>query len=267
MRLSPARNEFLFVTLCGGFLILLLTGIVLVLGSTILYPKWSDLVRILGSAETGFAIRLSLLTSFLTTILALILGIPAAYYLSRYDFPGKIIVDTILDLPIVLPPPVAGLSLLIFFQTTLGNLIEGMAGDFAYQPRGIILAQFFVAAPFGVRAVKAAFDSTSSRLETVARTLGASKFKAFLKVTLPLAKNGIIAGAIITWARAFAEFGPILFFCGATRLKTEVMPIAMFLHFSIGEIEEALTIAIAMLAISLVTLIVFRRLGGKGYLW
>lgn len=261
------KKEILFVTIIAAFSIILLSSITLVLLSSILYPGWSDFLNAFHLKEIGFAIKLSFKTSCITTLFAMIIGIPTAYFLSRYNFPFKTIVDTILDLPIVLPPGLIGLSLLVFFQTPAGKTIENLFGEFAYQQRGIPLAQFFVAAPLGVRAVKAAFDSVNDRFEVVARTLGASKFTAFYSVTLPMAKNGIIAGAIITWARAIAEFGPILFFSGATRMKTEVMPISIYLFFSVGQIETALVLATLMIAMSAITLIVFKKLGGTGYMW
>ncbi len=130
-----------------------------------------------------------------------------------------------------------------------------------------MLAQFFVACSFGLRAMKSTFDTLGRRHEDVARTLGCTRRQAFLRVVLPMAMSGILAGAVMTWARAIAEFGPILFFCGSTRWKTEVMPVAMFLHTSVGDLEQAVALVIIMVLISSVTLLTFKRLGGRGYLW
>jgi len=141
------------------------------------------------------------------------------------------------------------------------------ATNWVYTTRGIVLAQFFIACSFGVRAVKASFDTIGRRHEDVARTLGCTQRQAFFRVVLPMARTGIVAGGIMTWARAIAEFGPILFFCGATRWKTEVMPIAMFLKFSVGRIEESVALVLVMISISAVTLLTFKKLGGHGYLW
>jgi molybdate transport system permease protein len=136
-----------------------------------------------------------------------------------------------------------------------------------YSTRGIVVAQFFVACSFGVRAVKATFDTIGPRYEDVARTLGCSRAQAFFKVVVPMARTGVVAGLVMTWARAVAEFGPVLFFSGATPYKTEVMPIAMFLRYSAGRIEPAVVLLLIMLMISTVTLLTFKRLGGRGYLW
>ena len=229
-------------------------------------------------------------TTNMTALLSLVIGVPAAYVLSRYRLPGSAIIDTILDLPIVLPPPVIGLSLLILFSTSPGRVLEGLTPEWivdpvnklftfvlgqeisdgtrwSYTTRGIVLAQFFVACSFGVRAMKAAFDTIGTRHEDVARTLGCTRSQAFFRVVLPMARTGLIAGTIMTWARAMAEFGPILFFCGVTQGKTNNMPVQMFRHYSIGDIEKAAVLVLIMLAISAVTLITFKKLGGRGYLW
>jgi molybdate transport system permease protein len=200
------------------------------------------------------------------------------------------VIDTLLDLPIVVPPPVIGLSLLIFFRTDLGHALNNLTPQWyvdgmnwalskflgqpiqddkvwVYSTRGIVVAQFFVACSFGVRAVKATFDTIGPRYEDVARTLGCSRAQAFFKVVVPMARTGVVAGLVMTWARAVAEFGPVLFFSGATPYKTEVMPIAMFLRYSAGRIEPAVVLLLIMLMISTVTLLTFKRLGGRGYLW
>jgi molybdate transport system permease protein len=246
------------------------------------------------------SVLLSVVTAATTTVLALLIGIPAAYALSRFRLPGAALWDTILDLPIVLPPAVMGISLLVFFQTDLGAWTLGLldhtplrviadwslgawlkarptaewwhdlTGEsdwgFAYTIRGIVLAQFMVAASFCVRSLKAAFDGIDPRIEGVARTLGCSHFRAFTKVAIPAARNGLVAGGVMTWARAIGEFGPILFFVG-TAAKVRVMPIAIYLYMSVGDIELALAIAVLMMAIATVTLLTFKRLGGRGYLW
>ncbi len=289
-------NNKLFVALLSSLLVLLLAAVAMVLLSNVYYlatgrtPQgetgWQVLLASLRDPGKHFSIRLSIITASITTLLAMIIGVPAAYVLSRYRLPGATFWDTILDLPIVLPPPVMGLSLLILFSTPAGGLVvaatrglellvrgwlnlsvESVTGEWAYTQRGIVIAQFFVACPFGVRAVKAAFDTIGSRHEQVARTLGCTQRQAFWKVVLPMARTGIVAGAVMTWARAIAEFGPILFFCGTTQGKTDVMPVSMFLDNSVGRIEHAVALVLIMIAISTVTLVTFKKLGGQGYLW
>ena len=289
-----------FSALLLSVLLVFLAAVAILLLSNVLYLSqegkaqgtsgWELLISGLRDPENHFAIRLSLVTATMTALLSLVIGVPAAYVLSRYRLPGSAIIDTILDLPIVLPPPVIGLSLLILFSTSPGRVLEGLTPEWivdpvnklftfvlgqeisdgtrwSYTTRGIVLAQFFVACSFGVRAMKAAFDTIGTRHEDVARTLGCTRRQAFSRVVLPMARTGLIAGTIMTWARAMAEFGPILFFCGATQGKTSVMPVAMYLHYSIGDIEKAVVLVLIMLMISAVTLVTFKKLGGRGYLW
>lgn len=290
----------LFSAVLGSVLVLFLSLILLLLASNVIYlsqsrgPEgqtgWQLLLAAVRNPENLFAARLSVATASITVLLALVIGLPAAYVLSRYRLPGSGVIDTVLDLPIVLPPPVIGISLLIFFQTPAGRWVDHITPQWAvatsnkvlsllsghaiedalewtYTTRGIIVAQFFVACSFGVRAIKAAFDTIGTRHEEVARTLGCTKRQAFFRVVLPMASAGIVAGTIMTWARAIAEFGPVLFFSGATRWKTAVLPVAMFLSFSAGDIEGAVALVLIMVAISAVTLLTFKKLGGRGYLW
>ncbi|MGB9797353.1 MAG: ABC transporter permease [bacterium] len=252
---SAAKKELFFQTSTSSLLFLYLAFILALLIADALYPKLGDLVRAFRSKEMLFAIKLSLLTSITTTFFSAIVAIPSAYALSRYRFPFPTLWDTILDMPIVLPPLVAGISILVFFATPVGKGLEGLGIRFVHTVYGIVLAQFTIAAAFAVRACKAAFDDVNPRYEDVARSLGCSRPLAFWKVTLPLAKNGIIAGLIMTWARAMGEFAPIIIVAGATPLKTEV-----------GNIEIALAATLILVFIAFLTLLLFKLLGGKLYL-
>ena len=248
--------------------LLLLVGVITVtLMSMVTYLDAPTFLSALVSAEVLFAIKLTAITTTITTALAVVIGIPASYALSRYRVPFHEFVDTIIDLPIVLPPLVAGIALLVFFQTAVGQWIEAHIMPFVFTTEGIVLAQFVPAASFAVRALKSAFDSVDPRMEQVARTLGCTESQAFFRVVLPLARNGLVAGTIMTWARAAGEFGPILMFCGATRFKTEVLPIAVFLNMSIGKVEMALSVTLILVILATVALLTFRKLGGRGYLW
>lgn len=251
---------------CSG-LALMVGVIVITFMAIITYLDVPTFTSALLSGEVLFAIKLTIITTTITTAIAMLLSVPAAYVLSRYRLPGHALIDTILDLPIVLPPLVAGIALLVFFQTALGKWIEANLMPFVFTTQGIILAQFVPAASFCVRSLKAAFDSVDPRMEQVARTLGCNERQAFFQVLLPLARNGLVAGAIMTWARAAGEFGPILMFCGATKFKTEVLSIAVFLNMSVGRVEMALSLTVILVILATVALLLFRRLGGRGYLW
>lgn len=266
MKSQAAKKELFFQTVSSSLLFVYIFYIVALVLADALYPKLGDLIRAFRSEEMLFAIKLSLITSLTTTFIATLIAIPSAYALSRFRFPFPTLWDTILDLPIVLPPLVAGISILVFFATTPGKWIENMGIRFVHTVYGIVLAQFTIAAAFAVRSCKAAFDDVNPRYEDVARSLGCSRPLAFWKVTLPLAKNGIIAGVIMTWARAIGEFAPIIIVAGATPMKTEVLPIAIFINLSIGNIEIALAATLVLVFIAFVTLLLFKLLGGKLYL-
>jgi len=213
------------------------------------------------------AIWLSFFSSAVSTVLAVLVAIPSGYVLSRKRFPGMSVFDTILDLPIVLPPLVMGLCVLIFFSTTVGGFINKYLIEFVYTWRGIILVQFIVGCAFAIRVIKAGFDGLDPRYDDVAMTLGADRWQTFFRVTLPNIKPSLVAGAVITWARIFGLFGPILLVCGTMRNKVEIMPTTIFLEVSIGRIEVALVAAAIMILMSVTTLVIFKRLGGEGYLW
>ena len=262
-----SNSERLFVAFTTGTLLFYLIIILVLLIGNILYVDLPTFWNTLRSKEIQFAIKLSCLSSFITVLLALFIGVPAGYALSRYRFPGMTLIDSIVDMPIVLPPLIMGVSLLVFFQTPVGRAIESSGIRFVYTPQGVVLAQFVVACSFAIRAIKSAFDSVDRRYEDVAMTLGCSRRQAFFKVSLPLAKNGVIAGGVFAWARAIGEFGPIMVFSGTTRFKTEVLPTSIYLELSVGRIEAALSIAILMIVIAMTTLMVFKKIGGVGYIW
>jgi molybdate transport system permease protein len=216
------------------------------------------------------SVKLSIVTSLASTALSLLFAVPAGYCLSRFRFPGHRIVDTVLDIPIVLPPLVMGLSVLIFFNTAVGRWIDrGIwnEGVFIYQPLGIVLVQFVLGCAFAIRVIKSGFDGLDTRLEQMAMTLGANRWQTFYKVTLPNVTPSLIAGGVISWARIFGLFGPVLLVAGTMRGRTEIMPTTIFLETSIGRIEVALVVGAMMIVISMTALILFKRLGGKGYLW
>lgn len=259
--------------------LLLIGGLIASVFMTITREAISEALR---DTALLHAVKLSLITSISSAFLSVLVAIPAAYVLSRRRFPGYFFVDTLLDLPIVLPPLVMGLCVLIFFNTSLGRFIDrDLVRHFArivgwhnppdgliiYQPLGIVLVQFVVGCAFAIRVVKAGFDSLPQDYEQVAMTLGANRWQTFVKVVLPNIVPSLVAGAVISWARIFGLFGPILLVCGTMRGRTEIMPTTIFLETSIGRIEVALVVGACMILISMTTLIIFKRLGGKGYLW
>ncbi|TCO71831.1 molybdate transport system permease protein [Marinisporobacter balticus] len=224
------------------------------------YSDLSTLFNILKQVEFHFALKFTLWTSLVATIFATIIALPCAYILSRYKLPGRVFLDTMLDMPIVLPPLISGIALLIFFGPVLGDHLAQAGIKIVFTPLGVIIAQCFIATPYAIKTFKQAFASIDQRMENIARTLGFSPPNVFLKVTLPLAKNGIIAGIMMAWTRALGEFGATAMLAGITRMKTETLSVAVFLNMSIGDIKFAISTAIVMLFIAFVLLIILKIL-------
>lgn len=231
----------------------------------------SHLVDALRSPSIWYAVKLSLVSATLSTIVSLWVAVPLGYVLSRYRFRGRSLLDALVDIPIVLPPLVVGLGLLVFFQTAPGRAIEdaftALTGrHITFDIPAVILAQFMVACAFAVRTMRVTFDQNSPRTEQVALTLGCSRSQAFWMVVVPESKRGMLTAATLAWARSMGEFGPVLIFAGATRMRTEVLPTTVFLELSIGEIEAAVAVSLLMVAAALAVLIIARVFGLKGSL-
>lgn len=246
-----------------AFLVVFVAAVLGLLIADALYIDTDAVGHVLASPEIRAAMWLSLWTTTVSAVISMVFAVPMGYALSRYRFPGRMLADTLVDLPIVFPPLVMGLSLLVFFRTPFGVWLESIGIEFIYQRSGIILAQVLVAASFGIRAVKSTFDDLDRREEDVALTLGCSRGQAFWHVAVPNAQGGIAAGAILTWARAFGIFGPLMVFVGAVRLRTEVLPTTVYLETSVGNIEVALAVALLMIAIAAVALLGIRTFGGR----
>ena len=221
-----------------------------------------NLFHALASPEIRYAIKLSLISCSVTGILSLWVAVPTGYLLSRYRFPGRNVLDAILDIPIVLPPLIVGLSLLILFQTAPGRAFQKVL-PVTYAVPGVILAQFAVAAAFAVRAMRITFDQISPRSEQVALTLGCTRGQAFWRVALPEARRGMLTAFTLAWARALGEFGPILVFCGATRMRTEVLSTSVFLELSIGNLEAAVAVSLLMIFAAVAVLLLVRFFGSE----
>lgn len=224
----------------------------------------AEVLKALSSPAIVSSIWLSLVTATIASILSLWVSIPVGYILVRRNFPGKVILDAVIDIPIVLPPLVVGLCLLILFQTALGRLFETHVFGVTYEVPAIILSQFVVACAFAIRTMRVTFEQIDPRYEQVAMTLGCSRPSAFFRVLLPEARKGVVAAGTIAWARALGEFGPILVFAGATPFKTEVMPSTVFLELSYGNLEAALAVSILLVAIAMLVLILTRIVGLRG---
>ena len=223
---------------------------------TVLFEN--PIVAALADRKIRYSIWLSLVSCTLTAVLSLLVAVPAGYLLSRHEFRGKRLLDSVLDIPIVLPPLVVGLSLLILFQYPP---FVWLARDVVYQLPAVVIAQFSVASAFAVRTMKSTFDHIDPRSEQVAVTLGCSRSQAFGLVVLPDASRGMMTAFTLAWARSLGEFGPLLVFAGATRMKTEVLSTSVFLELNVGNIEAAVAVSLIMILAAVTVLVITRRWG------
>ncbi|MSQ42304.1 MAG: molybdate ABC transporter permease subunit [Dehalococcoidia bacterium] len=207
------------------------------------------------------ALRLSLITSTLTLVLALALGTPLAYLLARASFTGRQIVDTLVDLPMVLPPTVAGVALLVAFgrRGVFGPLLEPAGIELAFTTTAVVMAQLFVSAPFLVRSLKAGFEALDQTYEQVSATLGVSPLRTFWRITLRLSRPALVGGAVLCWARALSELGATLIFAGNFPGRTQTMPLAIITAFesSVG-LSGAIALAVILLLVALALLLALR---------
>jgi len=233
-----------------------------VLAALILQVSATEIWQAVSSAETLFALRLSLTTSLLAVSLSIVLGVPAAYFLARKNFFGIAVMDAVLDLPLVMTPLVAGVGMLFLFgQQWLGGALAHFGLRLIFSPWGAVVAQTFIAAPILIRSCRSAFEAVDPRYELAAETLGLSSFGVFFLITLPLARQGLLSGAILAWARALGEFGATLMVAGATRFKTTTLPISIYLNISSGELDLALACSWLLLFAGLVLLVALKLVG------
>ncbi len=214
------------------------------------------------------AIQISLLTSGVATLLSILLTVPTAYFMVTRKFPGKSILDTLIDLPIVLPPAVAGVALLLAFapKGILGPLFNGLSLRVPGSIIAVILAQIFVASPFILRSAKTAFENISPDVVNSAKILSDSKLRVFFTVTLPLSTSVIVSGVMMTWARAMGEFGATIMFAGNIPGITQTMPLSIYVLMSsdplAGVMLSTVLIVISFSILIFIKVLEQRRRGG-----
>lgn len=224
---------------------------------------WNDLT----SPVVLKAMRLSAITSTITLLLAIAFGTPLAYLLARRNFPGKFIVDILVDLPIVLPPTVAGVALLVAFgrRGEIGQYFDDVGINLAFTTTAVVIAELFVSAPYYIRSVKAGFESIDPQYERVAATLGASPLRIFWRIILPLCWPSVVAGAVLCWARALSELGATLIFAGNFPGRTQTMPLAIINAFEAGRpIEVSLALALILVVTAGILLGLLRWVSSSG---
>ena len=238
----------------------------------LLIPLAAIFIRAIPSGALGDAVGdpvirealiLSLLTTSLTLGIVIVLGTPVAWLLARYQFRGREALDTLIDLPMVLPPAVAGVALLMAFgrRGILGPTLSDTFGiEIPFTTLAVIMAQAFVATPFYVKAAKAGFESIDRDLENVSATLGVSRLQTFWSVTVPLSLPALLGGAVMAWARALGEFGATIMFAGNFMGRTQTMPLAIYGTMESGRLNAALVLSSILIVVSFTVLIVFKAI-------
>jgi molybdate transport system permease protein len=212
------------------------------------------------------AIQLSLYTSAVATLIAFVLAVPSAYFIATRRFPGKAVIDTIMDLPVVLPPAVAGVALLYAFapRGVLGPLLTSFGITLPGFATAVIIAEAFVASPFLFRAAKTGFENRDKDIYNSARILSGSRIRVFFTVSLPLTMRGIISGTMLTWTRAMGEFGATLMFAGNLPGKTATMPLAIYSLLYSNQ-TGAIMLSIILIILSFTVLVIVKLLEQKRY--
>ncbi len=223
----------------------------------------NKLVEILTSERTLYSLKLSISCASIVAITSTILAIPIAYLLSRNQFYMKNVIDTLLELPLVVSPAALGAMILIFFNTKYGKYIQDNMVQVVFSINGIIVAQVISTIGISIRLIKSVMDEIPIRYENIARTLGANSFQSFKTIMLPLSKKGIMASFILVWAKSIGEFGATITVAGTMPFYTETLPIAIYLRLSSADIEGAVVLILTIIAIGLLALSLFRFLSRK----
>ncbi len=213
----------------------------------------------LSRSDLRSAVTLSLFAATVSSLIAIVIAIPSAYALARIDFPGKRLIDTFIDLPMVLTPIALGTLILMSWNTSVGRILSGFGITLPFTVAGIVLAQFTVIVAISIRMLKATFEQINPRQEHVARLLGCTAFGSFRHVTLPLAKRGILAAIILTWARAIGEFGATVMVAGTAKGQTVTLPSSIYLAMSKADLPNAVTLVVILIGISLLVLFGVRK--------
>ncbi len=296
-RRSPARGPWrrdpLFRATMASFGCLYLLLIISLLAADLRFVGGDDFRSLWRDERVRYSLQLSLISSTISALLSTWIAVPTGYLLARTGSRAlrcrsgrrafwqpfhrfvRHGIETLFDIPLVLPPLAMGISLLVLFQTPAGRWVDARAAEWvawlgfpgvrgiSYELPAVILAQFTVAAAYAIRILRATFEQIDPEPERMALVLGASEWQAFSWVAFPQARQGIVNGFTMAWARSLGEFGPILVFAGMTRMKTEVLSTTVYLNFAIGNLRGAVTAALLMLIVATLMLISV-RLGTGG---
>jgi molybdate transport system permease protein len=250
-----------------AFILLLAIGfIALPIASLFIKSPFDTTLRSLHDPVVVDALKLSLMTSTLTTSIVVLIGTPVAYVSARFHYFGKEIADSLIDLPVIMPPAVAGIALLMAFgrMGILGHYLYAFGFSIAFTTLAVIIAQVFVSSPFYIRQARTSFEDVDLAFEEAARTLGATRIYAFFHVILPIALNGLISGAIMAFARSLGEFGATIMFAGNFQGRTQTMPLAIYTAMQ-GDLDVSICLALILVVISFVVIATVKMLARRVY--
>lgn len=241
---------------------ILLAFIVVPLAGLIFHIAPGDLVTAIRTPAAVTALELSAVTTLIALTITIVLGTPLAYILARSDFRGRSLVDAIVDLPIVIPPSVAGLALLLVFGRagTFGPFFHGFGITLSFSTAAVVMAQVFVGSPFYIRSARAGFAGVERTLEAASSTLGMGPLRTFALITVPLAAPSLVGGGVLCWARALGEFGATIMFAGNLIGVSQTLPLAVYLNLESGNLPIATSLSVVLLAFSLIVVIAVRAI-------
>ena len=259
---ASSRSDLLFAG--PGLLLIFLLGLPLL--ALFLRAAGNHFLTDALSSTALQALRLSLVTSLISVTISVLIGTPLAYVLARWNFPGRSAVELLVDLPVVLPPSVAGLALLIAFgrQGMIGSLILPLGISLPFTTAAVVIAQMFVSAPLFVRSARVGFAGVDPQLEEAALVEGANQWQMFREVMAPLAGRALISGAMMTWTRALGEFGATILFAGNLPGVTQTMPLAIYLGFE-RNLDVAVVLSVVLVLVSVLLLVLMKKLDGRQF--
>jgi molybdate transport system permease protein len=258
-RHRPAGASSALLALGGAVAVLLGLPVVTLVTRSLLD---GSLARVAGSSAVLAALSLSLVTTAASLVVTVAIGLPLAVVLARRRFRGKWLVEAIVDLPIVLPPSVAGLALLLVLghRGVLAGPLQALGIDIAFTTVAVVLAQTFVSAPFFIRSARAGIAAVDRDLEDAARVDGASEAQLFRGITVPLAAGALAAGLVMSWARSLGEFGATIMFAGNVEGRTQTLPLVVYAHFQAGDLDASIAAAAILVLAALGVLVAVRAL-------
>ena len=261
---TAGRRDFLATGFAVGALALLAGFVSLPLLSLVIWTVNERAWAAMASPEAVDALLLSAKTTAVTLAVLILVGTPAAYVLARTEFRGKRLINSLVDIPVVLPPSAAGIALLLAFGRLglLGEHLRVFGIELAFTTAAVVIAELFVAAPYYVRQAVTGFGEVDRELEEAAQVDGADKMTAFFRITVPLAFPALVAGAVTAWARALGEFGATIIFAGSFRGVTQTIPLAIFAAFE-KDFDASVALSVLVLGFAFTVILTVRHLSRR----